>query len=73
MSAPELKILTYNVTKHFSKQNRFIMRLIEDINNIQPVIAGLQEVSQETFDYMSLNWQYFTKYKAIEVSELCFR
>ena len=65
MSAPELKILTYNVTKDFSKQNRFIMRLIEDINNIQPVIAGLQEVSQETFDYMSLNWQYFTKYKAI--------
>ena len=65
MSAADFKILTYNVTKDFSKQDRFIRRLIEDINDIEPVIAGLQEVSQETFDFMSTYWQYFTKYKAI--------
>jgi len=66
MATPELSILTYNATSIFASQPRFIDRLIVDIHNIQPVICGLQEVTTETYDWMSDNWRPFKKnYKVV--------
>ena len=73
MATPELNILTYNVTRDFATQPRFIDRLIEDINNIQPVIGGLQEVTRETYNYMNNRWNNFGNYKIVmcEVEDTC--
>ena len=45
----------------------------KDINNIQPIIGGLQEVTRETYNYMNNRWNDFDKYKIVmcEVEDTC--
>lgn len=73
MALPDVSILTYNVTALFSDAQPFNDRLIEDINNIQPIVGGLQEITRNTFNYMSNYWINFVNYKIVmcEVDDTC--